>query len=131
MRRKKEVILMNNTPNPTPVQAGGSEELALLRELAGNAKKQTRGVRVIMAFAIGLFAVIAAAAILLVPRALSTLRSVETMVENTNTLIEDNAEALTGTVSQFSRIDFEGLNDSIQDLQDIISPIARLFGGGH
>ena len=84
-----------------------------------------------MAFAIGLFAVIAAAAILLVPRALSTLRSVETMVENTNALIEDNAGALTDTVSQFSRIDFEGLNDSIQDLQDIISPIARLFGGGH
>ena len=53
------------------------------------------------------------------------------MVENTNALIEDNAEALTDTVSQFSRIDFEGLNDSIQDLQDIISPIARLFGGGH
>ena len=122
---------MEYTQNPTPGPAVESEELALLREIAGNAKKQTRGIRVIMDFAIGIFAVFAAAAVLLVPRALSTLRSVETMVQNTNALIEENAEELTGTVTQISRIDFEGLNDSIQDLQDIISPIARLFGGGH
>ena len=122
---------MEHTPYTEPVQAGENEELKLLREIAGNAKKQTRGIHVILGFAIGIFAVLAIAAVLLVPRALSTLRSVETMVQNTNALIEENAEALTGTVEQFSQIDFEGLNSSIQDLQDIISPIARLFGGGH
>ena len=122
---------MENTLNPVPVRAGESEELELLREIAGNSKRQARGIRVIMGFAIGIFAVFAAAAVLLVPRALSTLRSVETMVQNTNALIEENAQGLTDTVTQISRIDFEGLNDSIQDLQDIISPIARLFGGGH
>ncbi len=122
---------MENETSRNPVQAGEGEELKLLREIAGNTRKQARGVRVIMGFVIAAFAVFAAAAILLVPRALSTLRSVETMVENTNALIEENAEELTDTVAQFSRIDFEGLNDSIQDLQDIINPIARLFGGGH
>ena len=121
---------MDTMQKPNPVPAGECEEVKLLREIARNTKKQTLGVRVIMIFSIAAFAVFAATAVLLVPRALSTLRSVETMVENTNALIEENAEELTDTVAQFSRIDFEGLNGAIQDLQDIVSPIARLFGGG-
>ena len=51
---------------------------------------------------------------------------------NINTLVGDNAETLTTAVTNLSEIDFEGLNQAIQDLQDAIGPMAafmKRFGG--
>ena len=129
-----------------PSGASESEQILLLREIAQNTRKQTRRISVIMYFAIGAFAVFALTAALLLPRAISTLDSVDTMVRNTNAFVEENTEGLTDALSRLSDIDFSGLNDmvsdiseidfdtlndSIRDLHDIIDPIARLFGGGH
>ncbi|MDD2459404.1 MAG: hypothetical protein PHQ83_12950 [Eubacteriales bacterium] len=51
------------------------------------------------------------------------------MVENINILVESSQESLGQATAKIDSIDIETLNQSIQDLNTVIGPIARLFGG--
>lgn len=64
----------------------------------------------------------------LVSTADTTLQDIDTMVNNANGIVLDNSENITAAVEKLSNIDFEGLNESIEDLHAIIEPIAKLFG---
>jgi len=144
---------------PAPA-AAESEEIRLLQEIADRTKREADRTHWIMIFLAGIFLIVLAAALILVPRTVRTLRSAETMIADTdsfirntndfieantqdlmdtvsaaqtaieevNGLVEANAGTLTDTVTRISEIDFEGLNQSIQDLKTIIEPIASLFG---
>ena len=47
--------------------------------------------------------------------------------ENMNKVIEDNAVPLSDAVNNMSKVDYEGLNKAIQDLQDTVGPMASFF----
>ena len=43
--------------------------------------------------------------------------------------ITENAQTLSDAATDISEIDFEGLNQAIQDLQDAVGPFANLMNG--
>ena len=46
-----------------------------------------------------------------------------TLVESTNTMVTDNADAVTETVQKLNEVDFEGLNDAIGHLNTAIQEV--------
>ncbi|MBO5620793.1 MAG: hypothetical protein J6N21_14595 [Butyrivibrio sp.] len=46
---------------------------------------------------------------------------------NLNKLVNDNATELTDAVEKLSQIDYEGLNQAIQDLEDTVGPFASFM----
>ncbi|MBP3476463.1 MAG: hypothetical protein J6K48_09125 [Lachnospiraceae bacterium] len=46
-----------------------------------------------------------------------------------NEFITENAQTLSDAATDISEIDFEGLNQAIQDLQDAVGPFANLMNG--
>lgn len=111
---------------------------ALLREQT----KSARSHFVVMIATIVLAAVLAVSCIILVPQAVSTLHraneelddlettmtSIDEMVENANTILEKNDENINKSIEAISSIDIDSLNESIQDLRDILAPLSKLFG---
>ena len=63
----------------------------------------------------------------LAERAEGSLDDVDTMIENVNGLVADNTGALQETLEKLTSIDFEKFNKSIEDLSEVIGPLARLF----
>lgn len=55
------------------------------------------------------------------------ITSVTEAGENFDSLVEKNGEGLTSAVESMSKIDFEGLNEAIKDLQDAIGPLAAFM----
>lgn len=49
------------------------------------------------------------------------------MVEQVDTLVTTSQEALTSTMDKIDKLDLEKLNDAIQDLSDVIKPLANFF----
>lgn len=60
-------------------------------------------------------------------RAEDSLNEVDAMIENVNGLVADNTGALQETLQKLSTIDFEKFNQSIEELSEVIGPLARLF----
>ncbi|MCR5594904.1 MAG: hypothetical protein K6G12_03585 [Lachnospiraceae bacterium] len=52
---------------------------------------------------------------------------ITTAAEGINGLVEENAEVLSDSMNKLNSIDFEGLNDAIKDLQDVVEPLANFF----
>ncbi len=57
------------------------------------------------------------------------------LLKNADTLITQSEQSLTtaleqveDAVSEFKKIDFDGLNSAISDLQAVVDPLAKLFG---
>ncbi|MBO4916237.1 MAG: hypothetical protein J5449_13660 [Oscillospiraceae bacterium] len=94
-----------------------------------------------------LLAVACAAAAILVPRALDTLdrigvtlEGIDSLVEtadaalvaaneaadSANKLVADNSEAVAEAMEKFNSVDFETLNKAINDLADIVEPLAKV-----
>lgn len=51
-------------------------------------------------------------------------------IGNANKVLEENTEAVTNTVQRLNEVDFEGLNEAIENLNDAIRPLsefARMF----
>ena len=46
------------------------------------------------------------------------------LIDNANTMILDNTDAVSETVRKLNAVDFERLNKAIQDLDDAIQPLA-------
>lgn len=53
--------------------------------------------------------------------------SITEMGENMDGFITDNAQAVAEVMSKIEAVDFEGLNSAIQDLGDVIEPLAKFF----
>ena len=51
------------------------------------------------------------------------------LVDNMNNLTTMTIEDMTALREKIDSIDFQGLNDSIQQFTAVISPLARFFGG--
>ena len=56
-----------------------------------------------------------------------SLDAVDAMIENVNGLVADNTGALQETIQKLSTIDFEKFNNSIDQLNEVVGPLARLF----
>lgn len=121
-------------------------------ELLEKTKKQLLYTRVLAAAAVGMLLVMLLAAAVVVPKAAVALSQVsdvmirvqklaETAVtdiqkmsgevtsvsQGLNEFVADNAQTLTEAAEDISQIDFEGLNNAIQDLQDAVSPLAKMM----
>lgn len=57
-----------------------------------------------------------------------SLDEIDGMVQNFNGVIVDNTDSVNTALSKVSEIDVNSLNRSIQELADILDPLARLFG---
>ena len=54
--------------------------------------------------------------------------SISDMGTTMDTFITDNAETVEEIMTKLEEIDFEGLNDAIEDLGDVVEPLANFFG---
>lgn len=114
---------------------------------AKEAKKQTGLVRLTAICTVLLLLVIAAAGVLLVPRALKLMDETEVLVQdlqqvteeltaadlpgavnNLNQLAIESQAGVTQAMEKLNGVDMETLNQSIQDLQAVVGPLAKLFG---
>ena len=104
-------------------------------------KKQLTMLKIIMVAMLGTFLVLLITVVVLLPTASKTLQQAnqimgqisETMIEveevfdSVKILIEESQEGLSVAIDSMNSIDFEGLNQSITDLGNIVSPMANLF----
>lgn len=104
-------------------------------------KKQLTMLKIMMAAMLGTFLVLLITVVVLLPTASKTLQQAnqimgqisETMIEveevfdSVKILIEESQEGLSVAIDSMNSIDFEGLNQSITDLGNIVSPMANLF----
>lgn len=54
---------------------------------------------------------------------------VQGMAGDIDSLVNTSEKSINEAMNQLTSIDFEGLNSAIEDLQNVISPLSRLFGG--
>ena len=104
-------------------------------------KKQLTMLKIMMGTMAGIFIVLLITVILLLPKVMETLSGAnkaiaqisETMVEvdevfeSVKTLIEESEQGLSLAIDSMNSIDFEGLNQSITDLGNVVSPLANFF----
>ena len=133
-----------------------TENDSLMEELVKNSKKQLFHARVRTACAVLLVSVVMICAVVIVPRLLVTIQSandimtqasetitlantaieditdmsdsITTMGENLDTFITDNSETVAAGMEEIEGIDFEGLNTAIEDLGEVVEPLANFFG---
>ena len=115
----------------TELQEKNTEEL--LRQLLAYEKRQLRHTRMATFINILLVLAVLAALVLLVPKALHSLAEVDRLaasaqelIDNTNTMVAENTDAVTETIRKLSDVDFDSLNSTIHDLEDAIRPVAEL-----
>lgn len=56
----------------------------------------------------------------------AALESANSAADNANKLVEDNADAVSEAMEKFNSVDFEALNKAINDLADIVEPLAKV-----
>ncbi len=128
---------------------------ALLAQIRDMQKKSLMWKQISAIGVLGIFAAISISMIILIPivmkavttatntlehidsivtQADETLDDVNAMVSemttastNLNKLVDDNAQELTDAVNNIANIDFEGLNDAINDLKNTVGPMASFF----
>ncbi len=104
-------------------------------------KKQLFLLKLSMLSTIGIFITLLIAIIILVPRITTTLTEVnlaigqisntmvqvEEVFESVKRLVEESEEGLGVAIDSMNSIDFNGLNQSITDLGNVVSPLADFF----
>ena len=145
-----------NTANTSGMPSGyDNKEELIWEELKKLSKKQVRWHRLSALFMLGILVTLLAVVVVLLPRMLQTLRSIDEAVaqvtesiddvdamvaemttasKNLNDLVNANAQPLTDAVSELSEvatemsnIDYEGLNQAIKDFQGAVGPVANFF----
>lgn len=123
-------------------------QMELLRELTRETQKQVYYSRVLGISSVGIFLVLVISFFVLVPKVTGVLTEVTTTLEDANTaiagitdmsetlktmginmnqFITDNANSASEVMTSIDNIDFEGLNKGIQDLSDVVEPLANFF----
>lgn len=104
-------------------------------------KKQLFLLKLSMFSTTGIFITLLMAIIILVPRITTTLTEVnlaigqisntmvqvEEVFESVKRLVEESEEGLGVAIDSMNSIDFKGLNQSITDLGNVVSPLADFF----
>lgn len=131
------------------------ENEELLKKLADNSAKSLKFHRITTFCMIGMLAVFAICALVIVPPTLATIQEIHktvTQVGDTvtqaselieeidktakelqetsgamNDLLTENSETITESLDKMSKIDFDGLNQGIKDLQDAVGPFANFM----
>ena len=134
----------------TPGDAGISNNLteALLTEMRDLSKKRLFFQKIATGCMAGLLLVVFLTCIIVVPKAMTTLshinnvsvkaensldeidvmtKGITSATDSLNELVAGNSASLTEAVTSLSRIDFDGLNKAITDLQDAAGPMAALM----
>ena len=53
----------------------------------------------------------------------------EGLVNDTQDLVNDSSAGIEQAIGKLEAIDIDGLNSAIEDLESVVSPLAKLFGG--
>ena len=120
----------------------------LIREILKEQKRHTGAAWITAFFAALTAAGMVAALILVVPKALTTMKNVDQvmtaigvtaehanktmdeidqMVGNVNELVMENTEEVDAALDQITSIDIETLNESIRKLNEVVEPLSRMF----
>ena len=105
-------------------------------------KKQLNMMKIMMVAMLGIFILLLVTVSVLLPKVTQTLdganqaivqisdtmTEVEGMFDSVDELMNDSKEGITIAIESMNSIDFEGLNRSIEDLGNIVSPLADFFG---
>ena len=57
----------------------------------------------------------------------TSLESAQALSSSASQMIEDNTKNVSEALENFNSIDFEKLNQAIQDLSDVVKPLAQFF----
>jgi len=109
--------------------------------------KTLRYIRLSVFLLTGLFVLISVVIVMLVPRAVNTMDRMDATLEKVNGLVvtaekalesataatdsanrvvEENADAVSDAMTKFNSVDFAALNRAINDLADIVEPLAKV-----
>ena len=109
-------------------------------------KKQYQMAKISAAANAAMLLVVILCAVILIPRFLNTMNQVDVvmadleivsseladtlpeMMEDLDALVNSSEAGITEAIEKMNAIDFEALNQAIQDLQTVIEPLARFFG---
>ena len=58
----------------------------------------------------------------------NSLTGMTDMISDVDTVLSDNTEAMEDAITKISNIDVDGLNQSIEDLNKVVTSMGRLFG---
>ncbi|MDO4189490.1 MAG: hypothetical protein Q4D29_10920 [Lachnospiraceae bacterium] len=58
------------------------------------------------------------------------MNDVNDVMKDVTTLVESSQKTIDTTMTNINALDFESLNNSIKALNDVVSPLAKMFGGG-
>ncbi len=125
------------------------------KKLYENSQKTLKLQRIATCCTAGIFAVILIASLVVVPKAVKTLVTINDVAEQAKTVIDDssttlndvsdmakslekagnkmeqvivdNETSLVDAMDKISKIDFDGLNQGIKDLQDAVGPFASFM----
>lgn len=104
-------------------------------------KKQLNMIRVLMFAMAGILCLLVVTLAVLVPEVMGTLANanraleeISATAENVNTvfnsvqsLVEQSGEGVSQAISKLNAIDIESLNQSIEDLGTVVSPLSEFF----
>lgn len=104
-------------------------------------KKQLNMMRVLMFAMAGIILILLIAVVILVPKITVTLDNANVALEqisytakqldevliSVETLVEESSEGVTQALDNMNSIDFEKLNKSIDDLNNVVSPLSNFF----
>ena len=118
-------------PNKSYEQMDSRE---LLAELLRCQKKELHHARVTTVVSILLIGALLLTLLVALPRAVTvldhmetSLRQIDTFVQDADKVVSDNTDAVTQAVGKLNGLDFDTLNKAIQDLSDTVSPLAEFM----
>ena len=152
---QRKAVLSQHTKNFVEVKIVSKSnyenmtERELLAELLKSQKKDTRNEKIsaIANILLCLLLLIAMAALLprgmgvirradqvlsqvqmTVDQAQQSLQKIDTLVENTDSIVVENTGAVGEAMQKLNQVDLESLNSSISSLSSILEPLAAFFG---
>lgn len=120
----------------------------LLVELVKSQRAHSTSQKVMTGAAVAIFVALAVSLLVLVPKTVrllvrlnqtvdeaelmiadagESLDQIDEMVHNLNVTITDNSKNLTEAVEKMNNIDFQTLNQAINDFSDTVEPLAKFF----
>lgn len=100
-------------------------------QMMENLKKQNRYMKITMYCMVGVLAITILSFILIVPQLVFSMGeiskmsdSITTTSDSINVFIEEHSQMISETVEQFNEIDYDSLNQAIQNLRDTVEPFA-------
>lgn len=124
------------------------ETRELLAELVRNRRRDSILEHAAMIANFALLAIMVLTLVIVVPKAVMTLREVDKTVKEVNTLakeaqdsldaidimvgnvdkmVVENTDAVTAALEKVNKVDYEKLNDAISSLNDTVTPLAKML----